>query len=42
MSELHDRPKSFLELFEFMRYNKTKGILRDIAMASVKAGLKNG
>jgi hypothetical protein len=38
MAQLHVRPRSWLELFEFMRFAKTKGELRELAMAMAKAG----
>lgn len=37
MTELGSRPLSFLELFEFMRYNKVTGILKSLAIAAIKA-----
>jgi hypothetical protein len=42
MAEMHTRPLSFLELFDFMRFNKTKGIMRATAMAAMKQRSENG
>jgi hypothetical protein len=43
--EFYDRfknkPKSWIELFDFLRFIKVQGILRDIAMSAARAG-ENG
>jgi len=40
--EMHMKPKNYLELFEFLKYNKTKNILKEMAIAAIKAGSGNG
>lgn len=42
MSELGSRPKSFTELFEFLRYNTTKGIMKSMAIDAIKSRQENG
>jgi hypothetical protein len=34
---MHIKPVSFIELFEFLKYTKTKSVLQEIAMATAKA-----
>jgi hypothetical protein len=38
LHEMHTRPKSFLELFEFIKYCKTDGKLKEAAMSMAKTG----
>jgi hypothetical protein len=42
MAQLHSRPRSWDELFEFLRYCKTKNALRDMAMAMSRAEGRHG
>ena len=35
-------PKTYLELFEFIKYTKVKNVLKDMAIATAKAGLEDG
>ena len=37
MNENKMRPKSWIELFEFMKFSKTKGILKEMAIETAKA-----
>jgi hypothetical protein len=41
---MHVRPKSYPELFDFLKYCKVKNVLKDmaIAAATAKAGTENG
>jgi len=36
------RPKNWDEFFEFMKYCRTKNILKEMAFAAAKAGAGNG
>jgi hypothetical protein len=42
MAELHDRPKSFVELFEFMHYCATKGKMKSLALEALEAKVDRG
>jgi hypothetical protein len=34
------KPKSYLELFEFVKYSKAKSVLKEMALATAKAGME--
>jgi hypothetical protein len=36
MAQLHVYPASWIDLFDFLRFSKTKGLLRERAMAAAK------
>jgi len=36
------KPKNYLELFEFIRYSKVKNTLKEMALATAKAGMGDG
>jgi hypothetical protein len=36
------KPKNWLEFFEFIRYSKVKGMLKEMALAAAKAGMDSG
>jgi hypothetical protein len=36
MAQMKLRPASWIELFDFLRFSKTKGLLRERAMAAAK------
>lgn len=38
ISELHVRPQSFDELFEFLKHSKVKGIFKQMALAMLNKG----
>jgi len=39
---MHIKPKCYLELFEFLKYSKVKSVLKEMALATAKAGMKDG
>jgi hypothetical protein len=38
-AQRHMKPYSFLELFEFLKYTKVKGIFKETAIAAAKVGV---
>jgi hypothetical protein len=36
MAQMKSRPASWIDVFDFLRFSKTKGLLRDMAMAAAK------
>jgi len=41
MREMHGEPRNWYEFFDFLKYMKVKGTLKEIAMAAAKAGRNN-
>jgi hypothetical protein len=39
LHEMGTKPRNFLELFEFIKYSKVKNAVKEMAMASAKAGM---
>jgi len=39
MHEMGIKPKDYDELFEFIKYSKVKNILKEMALATAKAGM---
>ena len=37
LNEVHMKPKNWKEIFEFAKFSKTKGILKEMATASARA-----
>jgi hypothetical protein len=36
---MHIKPRNYLELFEFIKYSKVKSTLKEMALATAKAGM---
>jgi hypothetical protein len=36
IAQLHVYPKAWIDVFDFLRFSKTKGLLRERAMAAAK------
>jgi hypothetical protein len=39
---MHIKPKNWSEFFEFLKYSKVKSVLKEMAIATAKAGASNG
>ena len=42
LHEMHRNPKNWHEFFDFLKYCKTKGILREMALAAARAEAGDG
>jgi len=42
MHEMGMKPKNWLEFFDFLKYSKVKGLLKERAMAKARAEMGNG
>ena len=36
------KPRDYLELFEFLKYSRTKSVLKEMALATARAGMGDG
>jgi hypothetical protein len=42
LHEMGRDPKTFLDLFNFLKYSKVQSVLKEMALDAVKAGMADG